>query len=48
MMEQFNVIDSIDTNKIDWSRINNDAVTVDELTGEVIEIHYDVISGSSN
>lgn len=44
MSECLNVIDSIDVSNLDWNNLNGEAVTIDELTGEVIEINYDVLS----
>ena len=46
MREQLESITSIDTQNPDWKKMNDEAVTIDELTGEVIEIHYDVIAGA--
>ena len=46
MREQLDTITSIDTQNPDCKNMNNEAVSIDELTGEVIEIHYDVIAGA--
>ncbi len=46
MIEQLDKITSIETQNINWKNTNPEAITIDELTGEIIEIHNDAMATS--
>ncbi len=38
----------IETQNINWKNTNPEAITLDELTGEIIKLHNDAISEEQN
>ncbi len=46
MREQLDKITGIGTQNINWKNTNPEAITLDELTGQIIKVHNDPIANS--
>ena len=48
MRKRLDKTTGIETQNINWKNTNPEAITLDELTGEIIKLHNDAISEEQN